>query len=240
MIKNPFRPRFLLDRWRDNFVVALRLRNVSGSHIGDALALVDAHCADSGEEPEEAFGDPVAYATHVAEQVPPADLAARVSPLRAGLLALAVLLAVSALLSGVAGLARGGPAELSVGSLVAAATGTAAIALLVRFASVLHDPRRRIVWFGALWLILPAMVWPSMAWTSTAVEVGAWLSMAIAVVLLAATWVSLRAGGPDIVVDPLTGRDSIPTPRWLAPGVHWFLPVTLAVTVLLILLVPGH
>jgi hypothetical protein len=239
MIKNLFRPRHLLDPWRDNFVIALRLRNISGSQIGDALAQIDAHCTDSGEAPEEAFGDPVAYATHVAEQVRPVDLALSMSPLRAGLLGLAALFAVSALLSGVAGLARGGPAELSVGSLVGAGAGTAAIALVVRFASVLKDPRQRGRRLGAMWLFLAAMMWPSIVWTSTAVELSAWLSVGIAVVLLAATWVSLRATGPDVVVDPLTG-DSLPTPRWLAPGVHWLLPVTLAVAILLILFVPGH
>jgi hypothetical protein len=68
----------------------------------------------------------------------------------------------------------------------------------------------------------------------------AWLSVGIAVVLLAATWLSLRRTGPDVVVDTLTGRDSLPTPRWLAPGVHWLLPVTLAGAALLILLVPVH
>jgi Lhr-like helicase len=83
------------------------------------------------------------------------------------------------------------------------------------------------------------MIWPSIIWTSTAVELSAWLSVGIAVVLLATTWASLRATGPDIVVDPLTG-ESPPTPRWLAPGVHWLLPVTLAVAILLILFVPGH
>ena len=43
MITNVFRPRHLLDPWRDNFVIALRLRNISGSQIGDALAQVDEH-----------------------------------------------------------------------------------------------------------------------------------------------------------------------------------------------------
>lgn len=239
MIKNLFRPRHLLDPWRDDFVIALRLRNISGSQIGDALAQVDAHCTDSGEAPEEAFGDPVAYATHVAEQARPIDVALSMSPLRAGLLGLAVLFAVPTLLSGVSGLAHGGPAELSVGSLVGAGVGTAAIALVVRFASVLWDPRRFGRRFGAMWLLLAAMMWPSIIWTSTAVELSAWLSVGIAVVLFAATWVSLRATGPDVVVDPLTG-DSLPTPNWLAPGVHWLLPVTLAGAILLILFVPGH
>jgi hypothetical protein len=60
------------------------------------------------------------------------------------------------------------------------------------------------------------------------------------VALLAVTWVtlvSLRGTHPDLVVDPLTGRDPFPAPRWMAPAVHWLLPATLAAAVLLVLLV---
>ena len=103
----------------------------------------------------------MAYATHVAEQVRPVDLALSMSPLRAGLLGLAVLFAVPTLLSGVSGLAHGRAAELSVGSLVGAGVGAAAIALVVRFASVLWDPRRFGRRLGAMWLFLAAMMWPS-------------------------------------------------------------------------------
>ena len=70
-----------------------------------------------GEEPEQPFGDVVAYLTHVAEQIWPTDRAVNVG-LCAGLPGLAVLLRMQALLSGVAGLARGGPAVFSVGMLV--------------------------------------------------------------------------------------------------------------------------
>lgn len=63
--------------WREAFVLELRLRDVDGADIGDAVAVVEAHCAESGEHPEEAFGDPVAYATETA--------VARPSPAAAGL-----------------------------------------------------------------------------------------------------------------------------------------------------------
>ena len=49
--------------WRDDFIIAMRTQDASGEQIGDALATVDAHCAESGESAEEAFGDPKAYAT---------------------------------------------------------------------------------------------------------------------------------------------------------------------------------
>lgn len=48
--------------WAGDFVLALRMRDVSGRAIGAALAEVDAHCADAGEGAREAFGDPTAYA----------------------------------------------------------------------------------------------------------------------------------------------------------------------------------
>lgn len=48
--------------WREQFVMELRLAGTPGARIGDALATVDAHCAESGESTDEAFGDPVSYA----------------------------------------------------------------------------------------------------------------------------------------------------------------------------------
>ena len=49
--------------WREDFIIAMRTQDASGEQIGDALATVDAHCAESGESAEEAFGDPTTYAT---------------------------------------------------------------------------------------------------------------------------------------------------------------------------------
>lgn len=48
--------------WVEPFIMELRLANVPGTAIGDALETVHAHCADSGESPHEAFGDPKEYA----------------------------------------------------------------------------------------------------------------------------------------------------------------------------------
>jgi hypothetical protein len=52
--------------WADAFILELRLLDVHGTVIGDALAEVDSHCADSGEGARETFGDPVAYARSLA------------------------------------------------------------------------------------------------------------------------------------------------------------------------------
>lgn len=49
-------------RWRDELVLTLRLRDVSGAQIGDAVAHVESYCAESGETAHEAFGDAREYA----------------------------------------------------------------------------------------------------------------------------------------------------------------------------------
>lgn len=48
--------------WVEAFVLEQRLRGVPGDRIGDALALVESHVAESGEGAQEAFGDPADYA----------------------------------------------------------------------------------------------------------------------------------------------------------------------------------
>lgn len=48
--------------WIDDFILTLRLREARGDAIGDAVAVVRGHVADSGESAHEAFGDPRTYA----------------------------------------------------------------------------------------------------------------------------------------------------------------------------------
>ncbi|MET1153763.1 hypothetical protein [Arthrobacter sp.] len=67
-------------KWLDEMVLELRLLNVDGSRIGDAAATVREHLADSGEIPEEAFGDPTEYARSLGlEQPEPSGLLAVVA-----------------------------------------------------------------------------------------------------------------------------------------------------------------
>lgn len=54
-------------RWCDDFVIELRLRDVPGPRIGDHLAEVESHCIETGTDPQEAFGDPTAYARETAD-----------------------------------------------------------------------------------------------------------------------------------------------------------------------------
>lgn len=57
--------------WCDDLVLELRLRDVPGPVIGDRLGEVEAHCAETGETPAEAFGDATRYARQLEEDDPP-------------------------------------------------------------------------------------------------------------------------------------------------------------------------
>jgi hypothetical protein len=51
----------------DDLLLALRAREVPGARIGEVLAEVQSHVAETGEQPEEAFGPPREYADRVAD-----------------------------------------------------------------------------------------------------------------------------------------------------------------------------
>lgn len=54
--------------WCDDFILELRLRDVPGATIGDHLAEVESHCIETGQDPQEAFGDPTGYARDIGAQ----------------------------------------------------------------------------------------------------------------------------------------------------------------------------
>ncbi|MDO5711987.1 MAG: hypothetical protein Q4P32_09660, partial [Micrococcales bacterium] len=115
--------------WAGDFVVTLRLRDVAGSAIGSALAEVDAHCADSGQDARSAFGDPTAYAESL-------DFGAQARPLTRRELARPVLTAavgavgMLATLWGDEALRHGRGVVLTVGMFVGLAVLAAALAWL--------------------------------------------------------------------------------------------------------------
>lgn len=47
--------------WRDKATLELRTKNVPGDQIGDILTEVETHLDETGESPEDAFGEPGAY-----------------------------------------------------------------------------------------------------------------------------------------------------------------------------------
>ncbi|MCQ4121080.1 HAAS signaling domain-containing protein [Rhodococcus tibetensis] len=51
-----------VEKYTQQLIFALRMRDVPGDVIGDAIAQVESHVADTGEDPVEAFGSPREYA----------------------------------------------------------------------------------------------------------------------------------------------------------------------------------
>ncbi|MEH0638411.1 hypothetical protein QBA35_34815 [Streptomyces bottropensis] len=67
------------EKWMARFQVRLAMQQmgVDRAVVLRAVKEVTAHCADSGEHPRAAFGDPDAYAVQAAARLVPADEAAR-------------------------------------------------------------------------------------------------------------------------------------------------------------------
>ena len=61
-----------LDNYTDDLHKALRFHEISGERMGEVLAEVEAHVAETGEDPVDAFGAPRDYARQVAAQLDPA------------------------------------------------------------------------------------------------------------------------------------------------------------------------
>ncbi|MFD5191950.1 hypothetical protein ACFWMU_28120 [Streptomyces sp. NPDC058357] len=66
------------EKWMARFQVRLAMQpGVDRAVVLQAVKEVTTHCADTGEHPRTAFGDPDAYAVQAAARLVPADRAAR-------------------------------------------------------------------------------------------------------------------------------------------------------------------
>ncbi|UZN02896.1 hypothetical protein [Cellulomonas sp. S1-8] len=188
-------------RWRDGFVVELRLRNVPGASIGDALAEVEAHCVDAGQDAETAFGDPVAYARGIAGVLP-----RRRTPVRDGAAVVVQTAGVVGVVWAVPPWLHGEPLALSGGMAASViATLLVAVALCFAPAAVLGRLARVRWWLAglagsviALVLAYTALL-PGGALTAAAAPV-----VLVSVILLAAGAAALHALGAtnDAVTGP--------------------------------------
>lgn len=132
--------------WETDFVVELRLLDVDGRLIGDALEEVRGHCAESGESPVAAFGDPAAYARSLALPSEPARLG------RVVVLSLVGLAGMQLTLSSLMSWLADEPFTLTVGLLVAAGLVMTVVLLLARhLRGVIEHPVRSLL-VGALML----------------------------------------------------------------------------------------
>lgn len=206
--------------WLQDLAVELRLRDVKGEAIGDAVASVESHLADSGESPSEAFGDPREYAASL-EFTPdqyvstaPADWARALAPVACGVLGL--MLTLDAL----PGVRDGHPLEVTWGRLAALALLVLIVTVAARsLRTMLERPAVSILAFatGVLALGLLPVLWNAVAFTAPA-----GIALGVAGLLLAASVITAyrqtRSEAADRVTDPVTGTDRYPAPRDVRPA----------------------
>jgi hypothetical protein len=58
-----------LDVYRRDLLAELRIRGVPAQRIAEAIAEVESHVAETGEQPRVAFGDPRTYAAELAQSL---------------------------------------------------------------------------------------------------------------------------------------------------------------------------
>ncbi|ADG76026.1 hypothetical protein Cfla_3144 [Cellulomonas flavigena DSM 20109] len=123
--------------WRDAFVVELRMHDVPGGAIGEALGEVEAYCADSGDDARSAFGEPAAYARELAAALP----TRRRRPLRD-------IAAIVTQTAGVMGVVWSAPPWLHGEDLVVGRGAAVTVALILLVAVMLYlAPPRVLSWF---------------------------------------------------------------------------------------------
>jgi hypothetical protein len=137
--------------WCDDLILALRVRDVPGARIGEVLAEVQSHLAETGEDPRQAFGTPREYAGEVAEALglTPVGLRQRLRRAGWGDLAVALLLGVAGFLLADALWSQGAGESAALG-LPAWVVVVLAVALLCAgigrlVTRVRHEPGDRVV-----------------------------------------------------------------------------------------------
>lgn len=203
-----------LDRkYRDELLLALRLRDISGARVGEVLAEVEAHVAETGEDPVAAFGPPKEYAAKVAAQLD--TRTGKPSKLRtvAGALTVGVLAYVGAGML-VSGLTADGPVPVTAADLVAIALCACLLipATLFAFRAATAVTGGKV--YGVLAAIAYALGIGGLPLTKlliddqTAIfEISRWTAFAVAAVALAGAvlmlWQAIRHGR---IIDPRSSR----------------------------------
>lgn len=190
------------DDWTEAFLLELRLRGVDGRRAGEALAEVEAHCAESGESAREAFGDPAAYAVALAPTAV-ADLDWR-AELGSTLLGLGGMLST---LAAAGAWQTGARVEITTGIVAMILLLLLGITLVVRRADLLLRAVVRHWWVAVAGALAPIglFVVVLLMGQHTLVTLPATATLAAGVAMLAAN-TALALLGPD-VSDPVVGPE---------------------------------
>jgi hypothetical protein len=202
----------MTDTYVNRLVLALRMRDVPGERIGQVVAEVEAHVAESGEAPAEAFGPAEQYADHVSAALDRPPTKRYRQTLRAMLIGWPITLAAMLVTDSVAGLAFGQPSELTAGKLLLLGLLPPAAVFLVH----LIGRRERPNWptgLGVVLIFAGVFSVPLLLPRPVLATYSPWVALTAGALLAAGTipW----ATRPDLIIDPRDGRNRYPLPRRL-------------------------
>jgi hypothetical protein len=202
----------MTDTYVNRLVLALRMRDVPGNRIGQVVAELEAHVAESREAPVDAFGSAEEYADRVAAALDRPATRRHRQALRGLLIAWPIALAAMLVTDGVGGLAFDERIELTIGKVLLFGLLPPAAVLIVQ----LIGRRQRPSWpigFGVLLLFVGVFAVPLLLPRPVLATYPAWPALAAGVLLIIGTipW-TLR---PDLIIDPRDGRNRYPLPWWL-------------------------
>ncbi|HOF63026.1 MAG TPA: hypothetical protein PLL54_01885 [Dermatophilaceae bacterium] len=224
--------------WSIPFAMTLRSRGVSGDAIGAALREVESHCAEIGQSPVDAFGDPVEYAATLAAESPAAPGEKLVSALAPTALGLAGLMLTTPT---VEAWRRGTAVAVSAGLCLSFVATLLVVVALVN--PQLH--RRRVglsilAILGTLVVIGAPILWTTQAFTAS---VPLCLALAALAVFGSTAW-HRGSVDPDAITDPLARVNEHATRRRFErvfPVVTaWLFPILAVLLGLLAWFAPGR
>lgn len=218
-------------KWLEALTLELRLHNIPGAKIGDTLATVKEHLADSGESAQLAFGSPAEYATQIAASTTAQNVSLKGTIARSAL----GLVAFLAFTQATGPWAAGEPLLLG-GAQVAWLALPVAAALSI---PLLLDRLLRNFW------VLAALVGAAIsggtlaAFSAPRTSADAWLSIAPLPVLLITAAIMIIASifdtianvkdGDDSIIDPLSSQKNAQKTRVSAVVsnllVSWIFPI---------------
>lgn len=228
-------------KWFDEFVLELRLRDVRGPAIGDAVASARELLADSGQRADDAFGPARAYAEslELAREEGPGLASRGLWPALLGLIAFLLFTqAASAWF-------LTEPFLVSPGQVAI----FAAIACIIAFLPLYLNVVVRRLWLLILLPVVGGVLGLLANMLSPASPAEAWLVLdpvlwmaigAIAMVALSvwSTIQSVRRGSADDIIDPLTSAPDARSRggRAFAILTNWLFPIFTSVLMLVVLI----
>ncbi|PQZ89027.1 hypothetical protein CQ018_15860 [Arthrobacter sp. MYb227] len=230
-------------KWLEALTLELRIHNIPGVKIGDTLATVKEHLADSGESAQVAFGSPAEYATHIAASTTTQNVSLKGTITRSAVGLIAFLAFTQATVPWVAGEAlRLGVAQVAWLALPVVA------ALSV---PLLFDKLLRNFWILAALIGTAVSGGVLAAFSAPRTSAEAWLSVApLPVLLITASimvivsfidTIATAKDGDDSIIDPLRSQRNAQKTRAFSVAsnilVSWIFPIAaLALLVLSALL----